>query len=173
MAIPLQAFTALGAIEGTVAASGRLGELLETVTTLAVRDVRLAPLDGGPLETAAGGELPVDELLFVLAPPDTPTLMHAAWHPLSLVLGPYRIEAELPTLPGFDPARALARPGGQFVLVGRASVGLVQLPDEEVQAVGFGWVDRYAVDRVAADIDLSLFFPGAHIEVRAGGLTGA
>lgn len=165
MAIPFQAFTAPGVVQGSVAAAGRLGELLEAEPALRLEGVSLAPLDGSPAQQMPLGEVQVDDLLFVIAPTDTSTPMHAAWHALDLVLGPYAIHAELPTLPGFDPARALARPGGQFVLLGRVRLSLAVAPAAGEADIAFGWVNRYAVDAVSADIDLALFFPGARITV--------
>ena len=34
-----------------------------------------------------------------------------------VVSGPWRLEGDLPTMPGFDPGRALTRPSGEFVLL--------------------------------------------------------
>ncbi len=46
--------------------------------------------------------------------------VHPAWHDVILRAGPYLITGQMPTMPGFDPARALARPTGTFVLLGRS-----------------------------------------------------
>ena len=43
-----------------------------------------------------------------------PTPVHATWHALRLVVGPFHLTAELPTLPGYDPGRSLTRPGFAF-----------------------------------------------------------
>jgi hypothetical protein len=65
-------------------------------------------------------------------------------------------------LPGFDPARAIARPSGSFVLLGRLTVELrEQGPSERADEHDFAYVNRYAVDAVESDISLAFFFPGA------------
>ena len=85
--------------------------------------------------------------------------VHASWHALRIEVGPYVLEGELPTLPGYDPDRALARPNGEFVLVreprlGRLGGALGLIGQEAL-------VNRYSVERVEADIMLGFFFPGA------------
>jgi hypothetical protein len=87
---------------------------------------------------------------------------------VELDAGPYRIAGELPTQPGFDPGRALARPGGLFILlrgvrveiIGHHEAGRVERPH--------AFVNRYAVEQVAADIDLGFYFPGARFMTGTG-----
>ena len=50
---------------------------------------------------------------------------HAAWHAIELEVGPYTVSGDLPTLPGFDPGRALTRPSGEFVMLRDVRLGLV------------------------------------------------
>jgi hypothetical protein len=85
-------------------------------------------------------------------------------HPLGLApgradLGPYRITGELPTLPG--PGRALSRPGGPFVLIRDIRLELVARPEAGRVERPHAIINRYAVERVASDIDLGHYFPGA------------
>jgi hypothetical protein len=84
-------------------------------------------------------------------------------------VGPYAVEAELPTLPGFDPGRSLIRPSGEFTLLGRVRVMLSGAEDGPADEHDFAWVNRYAVEEVRADIELGQYFPGAHVppETRA------
>ena len=89
-----------------------------------------------------------------------------AWHDLILTAGPWHIEGAMPTMPGFDPGRALARPQGTFVLLRDVHIGLAGAPGAE-DVVLYGWVNRYVVDRVEADIDLGFFFPGAEGAAKA------
>lgn len=125
------------------------------------------PLAGGSPEARAGAQIPADDLLVVCSEnEDLP--IHATWHAVELDAGPYRIEGELPTLPGFDPGRALARPGGPFVLLRDVRVGLLGNTDAGRVARRHALVNRYAVDRVAADIDLGFYFPGARFLTAAG-----
>jgi len=91
--------------------------------------------------------------------------VHAQWHDVELDAGPYRLRGEMPTLPGFDPGRALARPTGEFVLLRDARIELIGQPDAGEASCLEILVNRYTVDRVRADLMLGFFFPGAHIEV--------
>ena len=51
---------------------------------------------------------------------------------ISLVVGPYIVAGELPTLPGFDPGRALTRPSGEFVHAPGRPAGARRRRDETV-----------------------------------------
>ena len=77
----------------------------------------------------------------------------------------------MPTLPGFDPGRALARPTGEFVLLRTSGVGPRRPGRRRHPAAAL--VNRYAVDRVAADLMLGFFFPGAEMVQTGGGGAGA
>jgi hypothetical protein len=96
---------------------------------------------------------------------------HAQWHAIDLDSGPYRIEGELSTMPGFDPGRALARPSGEFVLLRDVRITLVSEPGAGETRCAHALVNRYTVDRIAADIMLGFFFPGAKMSVTLGGAT--
>ena len=64
-------------------------------------------------------------------------------------------------MPGFDPARALARPTGSFVLLDHVTLSLAATPDGGSIEHGLAWVNRYVVERVESDLELGFFFPGA------------
>lgn len=81
-----------------------------------------------------------------------------AW--VHLVVGPYAVQGRLPTLPGFDPARALARPTGTYVLLRDAAVELVGRSGLAAEHP-YLLVNRYGVDEVAAELMLGFFFQGA------------
>ena len=68
-------------------------------------------------------------------------------------------------MPGFDPARALARPTGTFVHLRDARVPLFNAPDTPLANHPAVLVHRYAVEQVEADIMLAYFFPGAQLAV--------
>lgn len=102
-----------------------------------------------------------DEIVVVIDDDDSSLPVHSAWHAVVLDAGPYRIHAELPTLPGFDPGRALTRPSGEFVLLRDLRIELTDRPDLGTVQAAHGLVNRYAVERVEADIMLGFFFPGA------------
>jgi hypothetical protein len=160
--ISLRAYTAEGLLTGSIASRDRLGDLLSAEGSLAVDQAAISPFEGATVRADGRFAVDVDDLMVVVATPDTVTPVHASWHIVELDLGPYHVHAELPSMPGFDPARALARPSGAFVLVGRVLVTVrsaTRMPRPLEHA--FVWVNRYAVDRVASDIELGFFFPGA------------
>jgi hypothetical protein len=78
------------------------------------------------------------------------------------------VVGEMPTMPGFDPGRALARPTGEFVFLRDARICLADQPDAGEATAPRLLVNRYTVDRVKADLMLGFFFPGAEMV-----LTGA
>lgn len=169
MEIDFEAYTAAGVLKARLLARDRLGDLLETMDSLALERAVLQPLEGGAVDAQERVVVEIDDLLLVVAPPDTATPVHAAWHELVLDVGPYHLVAEMPTLPGFDPGRSLARPGGPFVLLGRVAVSLVGIPGSGELDHGFAWVNRYAVEAYEADIELGAYFPGARQTIRAEG----
>jgi len=161
MPLLLQAYTAEGLVRGSILPQGGLGDLLEALDSITVDAAVVTPLDGRPDVREPRAEIAIDDLLVVVAPPSTPAPVHASWHELALAIGPYLVEGLLPTLPGFDPGRALARPGGTFVLLGSARVSLAVDPAAGGVEHPFAWVNRYTVESVEADLDLGVFFPGA------------
>lgn len=168
MPLLLQAYTAEGLVRGSILPQGGLGDLLEALDSIIVEASVMTPLDGRPDVREPRAEIATDDLLVVVAPPSTPAPVHASWHDLVLTVGPYRVEGLLPTLPGFDPGRALARPGGTFVLLGSARVSLAADPAAGGVEHPLAWVNRYAVESVEADLDLGIFFPGARSVVGHG-----
>ena len=61
--------------------------------------------------------IPVDDIIVAVPDADPSIPVHAVWHPIHLEAGPYLVDGEIPTMPGFDPGRALTRPAGSFVLL--------------------------------------------------------
>ena len=162
MAVALEAYTTEGLLTGSVVADGRLVDLLAGFSTMIVENGVQTPFQGPPQRTTGWSSVDVDALLAVVAPPETVTPFHAVWHTLAVDIGPYRIYGELPALPGFDPAKALARPTGAFILVGRVTVELRgQGPGPGVNEHAYIWLNRYAVEAVFSDLELGFFFPGA------------
>jgi hypothetical protein len=163
----VEAFTAGGIVSGALARPGGLHGDLEAEQPVDLDEATFYPLTGGAPEGRDRVRVASDDLLLVC--PETQDLpIHATWHSVELDAGPYRITGELPTLPGFDPGRALARPGGPFVLLREIRVELLGSPGAGRVARPHAFVNRYAVDRVAADIDLGYYFPGARFLTAAG-----
>lgn len=176
MAIAFEAYTAAGRLQGRVVAEHRLSDLLATFTSVVIEAPALAPLPGSPSASqsdiapgTAWTSVEVDDLFVVAAPPETVVPFHAAWHRVRLHMDPYVVEGELPSLPGFDPERAIARPTGSFILLARIRIGLNGDAREvgPIRELPYAWINRYAVEHVESDIELSRFFPGAGIAVMA------
>jgi hypothetical protein len=163
MPIHVDAYMAGGVASGMVDRAGQLRDLLETSTDLSIVQTSWQSLDGAPPQAGASLSLPVDEVLIVVSDDDPYHSMHASWHGINLVVGPYLVAGELPTLPGFDPGRALTRPSGEFVMLRDVRLGLVG-DDDETVSVPHALVNRYGVDKVTADIMLGFFFPGAMMD---------
>jgi hypothetical protein len=174
MPIRIEAYMLGGIVTGTIAWPAHLRDALETNAELEVEHAAFVPLDGRAASAGGTRPLVVDDV--VLAVPDEPMPgpVHAAWHAITIEAGPYRIEAELATLPGFDPERALTRPTGTFVLVRDVRVGLPGVPDAGTVSHAQGLVNRYAVDAIECDLMLGFFFPGARMTFSAvGSILGA
>jgi hypothetical protein len=173
MPIQFEAYTAEGIRHGAIPDAGRLGDLLGSESVLAIEGGRFSRLDGNVTAVVGTTRQPVDDFLVVVAPPGFMGPAHSVWHDVRIHAGPYVLEARLPTLPGFDPARALARPSGSFVLLGEIRLGLAGRPDDGVDEHDLAWINRYAVDRIESDLELGFFFPGADSKVIRGFNTDA
>ena len=156
----VEAFTAAGVVRGSMNSLPEFAATTGGLTSVDVDRGTWHPLVGGPVERRGSVRLPTDDVLVLWADgQDLP--IHAAWHEVELVLGPYTISGALPTMPGFDPGRALARPGGPFILIRDARLSLIANPDGGQVERSHAFVNRYAVERVLASIDLGYYFPGA------------
>ena len=172
MPIQVDAYISEGVASGVVARSGHLREILDHDGEIVLERVRWRSAGDGEARPAADLTIPIDDLLVAVTGEDQAPAVHATWHPIRLVVGPYLVEGEMPTLPGFDPARALTRPTGEFVLL--RDVRLARpTADGPVVPVPVGeqaLVNRYDVEEVEADLMLGFYFPGATI---VGGGTAA
>jgi hypothetical protein len=168
MPIRVEAYTAGGVATGVVARSGPLREALDGAGDLVIETARWLPLDGSGEQPGGEIRLAADDLLLVVADEAEGGPVHAQWHTIELDAGPYVVVGEMPTMPGFDPGRALARPSGEFVFLRDASIRLIDRDDAGEASAPRLLVNRYTVDRVKADLMLGFFFPGAEMV-----LTGA
>jgi hypothetical protein len=164
MPVPVEAYTEGGIVRGTFTRPGHLRDALEQSAQVEIEDALYAE-PGTPARQAGRVTLDRDDVLLASEPLDAIGPVHALWHPLHLVVGPYLVDGEMPTMPGFDPAKALARPTGEFVLLRDARVGLIADPETELANYDSLLVNRYAVERVEADLMLGFFFPGAAVAV--------
>jgi hypothetical protein len=163
MPFRVEVYTLGGIVTGAMTRPGHLRDILESSTELVIENASAAPLDGS--RVASGQQqIAMDDVVAAVADQEHPAPVHAAWHPIRLEAGPWLVEGDLPTLPGFDPGRALTRPTGTFVLLRGVRMSLLSQPDAGQNTHESLLVNRYAVDRVDADLMLGFFFPGAHIE---------
>ena len=157
----VEIFTPTGVVFGTTLKPG-LVQQPDLRSPVAVERARWYPIDGSRPEHRGSVLVPPDDVLIVHAPEQEMTL-HVAWYAISLEIGPYRVRGRLPTPPGFDPARALARPGGAFVALHDVSIELMNRRDAGVAERALVHVSRYAVESVESALMLGFFFPGAHL----------
>lgn len=163
----IEAFTAEGVMSGATSVPPGYRGGTDDVQHVQVDRATWHPLAGGTAVRRGKVSLETDDVLVLCAATeDLP--IHAQWHSVELDAGPYHVTGELPSLPGFDPGRALARPGGPFILLRDVRVGLTGNPDGGFVERGQALVNRYAVERVVADIDLGYYFPGAGFSSSAG-----
>jgi hypothetical protein len=163
MPLLVDAYTMGGVASGVLARPGHLREVIEEAGQLDLERVQWRPLDGAPQE-AANVSIPIDDVLIAVADGESSIPVHAQWHPIRLELGPYVVEGEMPTMPGFDPGRALTRPTGEFVLLRDVRLGRRSADEAAPAEVSIGHealINRYVVEAVSADLMLGFFFPGA------------
>jgi len=172
MAIRVDAYTSGGMASGVLARPGRLRDALETDGSLPLDRASWQALDDPIARVTGSVTLPSDDLLIVVADDDPGVPVHASWHHIALEAGPYAVEGELATMPGFDPGRALTRPTGEFVLLRDVRLSVRSNPDAGVAMGDHALINRYTVDRIRADLMLGFFFPGAVMESigSAGGI---
>jgi hypothetical protein len=165
MPIRVDAYTAGGIASGLLTRAGHVRQVLDTSPSLILERVSWRSFDAPAARPAGEVSIPIDDVLIAVADDEPMIPVHAAWHAIRLEVGPYLVEGELPTLPGFDPGRALTRPTGEFVLLRDVRVGLLDDPAAPGLAGSHALVNRYGVERVDADIMLGFFFPGAAMEM--------
>lgn len=163
MSIRVDAYMTGGMASGVLARAGTLRDVLEHDGVLALEQVRWQPLDG-PARPASATTIPIDDVLIAVADDEPMIPVHASWHSVRLEVGPYTVEGEMPTLPGFDPGRALTRPSGEFLLLKDVAIGLrtnIASPPPLTPVGHHALINRYGVESVACDLMLGFFFPGA------------
>ncbi len=164
MAMRVDAYTSGGMASGILGRPGALRDALEDGGPLPLDRAAWQGLDE-PAASAAGSlAIPSDDVLVAVGDDDPGIPVHAAWHHIELEAGPYAIAGELATQPGFDPGRALTRPSGGFLLLRDVRVSVRAHPEAGVAIGDHALVNRYAVERIRADLMLGFFFPGASVD---------
>lgn len=166
MAIRVDIYTLGGMASGIMSRAGTLREALSTDESLTLEGTVWQGLDDAAPRPAGTVALAVDDIVFAVAGEEPMPPIHASWHEVLLDAGPYAIEGELATMPGFDPGRSLARPSGEFVLLRDVRLSLKSHPEAGMSVGDHALVNRYAVERIQADLMLGFFFPGAAMVVK-------
>jgi hypothetical protein len=172
MSIRLEAYTAGGVATGVIARTGSIRDVLDGSSDVVLERSNWLPLDGTAARQVGDVTLAVDDLFLVVVDQPDAAPVHAQWHSIELDAGPYRVHGEMPTMPGFDPGRALARPNGEFVLLRDAHIELIGRSDAGEAVCSEILVNRYTVDRIEADLMLGFFFPGAAMTVTGSSAGG-
>jgi hypothetical protein len=156
----VEIFTPTGVLAGSTARVPLSNNGPDLTMPLTLADARWYPIDGG--QPTHRGDLKVqpDEILLIVTPEPDITV-HMTWYDIAVDIGPYRVAGSLATHPGFDPERALARPGSTFVGLRDATIELIGREDVASAPRHHVHVNRYAVERVASSLMLAFFFPGA------------
>lgn len=160
--VEVEIFTPTGVLAGTTAHVPLTNDGPDLLQPLAIEAARWYPIDGG--RPAHRGEASVgpDDILLIVTP-EPELKVHMAWYSVALDVGPYRVSGRLATHPGFDPVRALARPGSAFIPLSDATIELAGRDDAGTAQRPYLHVNRYAVDKVTSSLMLGHFFPGAHL----------
>lgn len=163
MPIHVDAYTAEGLASGVLARAGYLRDALDGTGDLPLERVSWQGIDADLASPAGALTIPVDDVLVAVADDEPAVPVHASWHAIRLEVGPYLVEGEMPTLPGYDPGRALTRPSGEFVLLRNVRLARREAPERGVPLGQHALINRYGVERVDADIMLGFYFPGAEL----------
>jgi hypothetical protein len=165
MTIRVEAYIPGGTARGVVAVAGHLRETLDATSELVLERATWQGPDDREPRAIGAVTIPVDDVIVAITDEDPSTPVHAVWHPVYLEAGPYVVQGELPTLPGFDPGRALTRPTGSFVMLRDVRLSRIGSSRAGAGAVTChqALVNRYVVDRVTAELMLGFFFPGAEM----------
>lgn len=161
----IEIFTPTGVVCGVTPKPG-LVQQPDLRSPVPVEKTRWYPIDGSRPEHRGSVLVPPDDVLVVYTAEPELTI-HASWYAITLEIGPYRVRGRIPTPPGFNPTRALARPGGAFVAVHEAVIELMNRRDAGLAERSIVHVSRYAVERVESLLMLGFFFPGAELSTPA------
>lgn len=164
MAVRVEVYTSRGMASGVLARPGTLREALTADPELVLERTAWQAIDEATARSAGTLTFATDDILFAVAdePPGGP--LHVAWHQVQLEAGPYELEGDLATMPGFDPGRSLTRPSGEWVLLRDVRLSVRGHPEAGVSVGDHALVNRYGVERIRADLMLGFFFPGAAID---------
>jgi hypothetical protein len=159
----VEIYTPSGVLAGVTPGVPLSNDGPDLTVPLDVDEARWYPHDRGRPEQRGRVRLDPDECLIVVTDEEDMTV-HMNLYPITLDVGPYRVTATIATLPGFDPERALARPGSTYIALRDATIELLGRGDVTPAARVLVHVNRYAVEMVSSSLMLGFFFPGARFE---------
>jgi hypothetical protein len=168
MAIRIEIYTPAGMASGILARPGPLREALATDAEIQLDNAAWQALGDAVPRSAGTLTFATDDILLAVADEAPSGPMHAAWHHVLLDTGPYALEGELATMPGFDPGRSLTRPSGAWVLLRDVRLSVLGHPEAGISMGDHALVNRYGVERIRADLMLGFFFPGAAVDPAPG-----
>lgn len=156
----VEVYTPTGVIAGLTARVPLSNDGPDLTTPLAIGDARWYPLDRSRPEQRGHVRIVPDDILLIVTGEEDMTV-HMNLYPITVELGPYRVSATIATMPGYDPERALARPGSTYVPLRDATIELLGRADVAPAQRLHVHVNRYAVEAVESSLMLGFFFPGA------------
>ncbi len=157
----IEIYTPSGVLAGVTARVPLTNDGPDLDSPLVVDDARWYPIDGGQPSQRGMVRVAPDEILLI-DNGEADMTVHMNLYPITLDVGPYRVNATIAMLPGFDPDRALARPGHTYIPLRDATIELLSRADVAPAARAHLYVNRYAVETVTSSLMLGFFFPGAH-----------
>ena len=156
----VEIYTPTGVLIGTTVGVPLTNDGPDLESATAVSDARWYPHDHGRPEQRGQIRVIPDEILLI-ATDEADMTVHMNWFPITLDVGPYRVTAMIATLPGFDPERALARPGSTYIPLREATIEILGRTDVAPAKRDHVHVNRYAVEMFSSSLMLGFFFPGA------------
>jgi hypothetical protein len=165
----LELFTPDGVYAGVAARLPLVGDGPILDRPLPLDEARWYPNDGTAAAQHGTVSIPPDDILVVVLP-EPELKVHASSYPITLDVGPYRLRGRFETQPGFDPDRALTRPGGAFVPLHDVVIELRDRSDAAPAERAYVQVNRFAVEAGVSPLNLGYHFPGATF-VEAEGTT--
>jgi hypothetical protein len=158
----IEIYTPTGVLIGATAGVPLTNDGPDLETPIVVKAARWYPHDRGRPEQRGQLRVVPDEILLIVTGEQDMTV-HMSWFPITLDVGPYRVTAMIATLPGFDPERALARPGSTYIALREATIEILGRADVAPAKRDHLHVNRYAVEMVSSSLMLGFFFPGAQL----------
>ena len=159
----VEIYTPTGVLAGVTARIPFTADGPDLAAPLAVGDARWYPLDGGRPVQRGDVSVGPDDIVLIVTDEEDMTV-HMNLYPITLDAGPYRVTALIATLPGFDPERALARPGSDYIPLRDAVIEILGRSDVAPAKRAHVHVNRYTVEMVSSSLMLGFFFPGARFE---------